>query len=204
MAEQNPVPGVSDVPAEPALEHDEDLSFPQDRFEQRSRVYRWIIGFERGIAGVLLVGVFFLVILQVVTRYVFNSPFSWTEESARLLLVWLTFLAAAFVSSRRAHITVDLVAMIVPAKVARGISVFAECVVILTAIVMSIAGIMMVDIVSQVTLPATGLPTALLYGAALVGFVGILIHSCLALYLQLRYPEDELEPAAKAAQLEGI
>jgi TRAP-type C4-dicarboxylate transport system permease small subunit len=109
-----------------------------------------------------------------------------------------------YVSSRRSHITVDLLATLVPASVARAVSAFAEIVVILTAIVMSVAGIMMVGIVSGLELPATGLPTTLLYGAALVGFIGIAVHSSLALYLQIKHPEDELDPAAKAAELEGI
>lgn len=206
MSDQNPpqTPFSADGPSSEPSSAVEDLSFRQDRLEQNSQLYRWIIDLERFVASVFLVGVFGLVITQVVSRYVFNSPFSWTEESARLLMVWLTFLAAMFVSSRRAHITVDLLATLVPPKAARVVGLFAELVVIATAIVMSVAGIMMVAIVSHVSLPATGIPTTLLYGAALIGFVGILIHSVLAAYLQIRYPEDEIDPAVKAAELEGI
>lgn len=182
----------------------EDLTFREDRLEQNSRMYRGIINIERIIASIFLLGVFSLVILQVVSRYVFNTPFSWTEEMARLCMVWLTFFAALFVTGRRAHITVDLLASVVPKRVGRAVGIFAEIVVILTAAAMSIAGIMMVILVSQVGLPATGLPTTLLYGAAFVGFVGILIHSILALYLQIRYPEDEVDPVMKVAEMEGI
>ncbi|GAA2093968.1 TRAP transporter small permease [Brevibacterium salitolerans] len=182
----------------------EDLSFRQDRLEQSSGIYRWIIRLERSVASVFLLGVFVLVLTQVVSRYVFSSPLSWTEELARIVMVWLTFLAAMFVSSRRAHITVDLLASAVPPRVSRAVGMFAELVVILTAAVMSIAGIAMVVLVSGVSLPATSLPTTLLYGAAVVGFIGIFIHSILALYLQIRHPEDELDPVMKAAELEGI
>lgn len=197
-------PKTPESAAAAAVPEQEDFSFRRDRLENASALYRWIIGIERFVAATFLVGVLALVLTQVVSRYVFNSPFSWTEESARLLLVWLTFLAAMHVSSRRAHITVDLIATVVPARAARSVSAVAEIVVIVTAIVMSVAGIMMVGIVGGLALPATGLPTTLLYGAALVGFVGIAIHSLLALYLQIRHPEDELDPAAKAAELEGI
>ncbi|WP_051297791.1 TRAP transporter small permease [Brevibacterium album] len=213
MSEQTPGPaqpaepegtaGASTSAGAPAAEA-EDYSFRQDRLEQNSALYRWIIRIERSVAGVFLVGVFVLVLTQVVSRYVFSSPFSWTEELARVVMVWLTFLAALFVSSRRAHITVDLLATVVPPRVSRAVSAFAELVVIATAAVMSIAGIAMVVLVSGVSLPATGLPTTLLYGAAVVGFAGIFIHSILALYLQIRHPEDELDPVMKAAELEGI
>ena len=68
MAEQDPAAGA------PAPEA-EDLGFRRDRLEEKSALYRWIIGLERAVASVFLVGVFVLVITQVVTRYVFNSPF---------------------------------------------------------------------------------------------------------------------------------
>lgn len=189
------------TPTEPVAD---DLEFPQDHIERRSAVYRWLINIERFITSILLVGLFVLVITQVVTRYVFNSPLSWTEESARLFLVWLTFLAAAFVSSRRAHITVDLITTVVPKRVGQVIAVIADIIVAATAVVIAIGGIMLIDIVHTVTLPATGLPTGLLYAAALVGFVGVLFHTLIALYLQLRYPDDEPDPADKAAGMEGI
>ena len=36
---------------------------------------------------------------QVLWRYVFNDPIYWSEELARYLFVWLTFLAAAWRSA---------------------------------------------------------------------------------------------------------
>lgn len=178
--------------------------FDRDALERRFPFYRWVITAERIVACALLLGVFALVIFQVLTRYVLGTPVSWTEEAARLTLVWLTFFAAAFVSSRRAHITVDLIATVVSARVARGINLVAQLIVIAAAAFMSVAGVMMVLLVDGVTLPATSLPTALLYAAPLVGFVLIFVHSVLALYLQIRYREDEPDPLAKAAELEGI
>jgi TRAP-type C4-dicarboxylate transport system permease small subunit len=172
--------------------------------ERRHPVYVWIVNLERLIPCVLLVGVFVLVLTQVFTRYVLGTPLSWTEEAARLALVWLTFMAAAFVSSRRAHITVDLIVTIVPRRVAAAIGVLAQVLVIATAAFLGFAGIGMVLLVDGITLPATGLPTAALYAAALVGFILILIHSVLALYMQLRYPDEEPDPRAKAAELEGL
>ncbi|MBE8146855.1 TRAP transporter small permease [Brevibacterium casei] len=132
------------------------LAFEQDSFERRGTLYRWAIGLERTIGILLMVGVFVLVLLQVVTRYVFDSPLSWTEEVARLTLVWLTFIAAAFVSSRRSHITVDLIATVVPPRVGRVIGTFARLVVLAVSAFMAVAGIMMVDIVAAIAMPASG------------------------------------------------
>ena len=37
-----------------------------------------------------------IILLQVTARYVFNSPFSWPEEISKILMVWMTFLAAPY------------------------------------------------------------------------------------------------------------
>lgn len=37
-----------------------------------------------------------VILLQVVARYVFNAPLPWPEEISRILMVWMTFLAAPY------------------------------------------------------------------------------------------------------------
>lgn len=176
----------------------------RDVLERRHPAYEWMINIERVISSVLLVGVFALVLTQVFTRYVLGSPLTWTEEASRLALVWLAFLAAAFVSSRRAHITVDLIATVLPRAAARAIGMFAQVLVILAAAFLTYAGFSMMLVVAGIDLAATRLPTAVLYAAATVGFALILIHSLLALYMQVRYPAEEPDPSVKAAELEGL
>ncbi|GAA1813648.1 MULTISPECIES: TRAP transporter small permease [Brevibacterium] len=180
------------------------LAFEQDSFERRSGLYRAAITLERTIGILLMVGVFALVMLQVITRYVFDSPLSWTEEVARLTLVWLTFIAAAFVSSRRSHITVDLIATVVPASVGRVIGTFARLVVLAVSAFMAVSGIMMVDIVSAIAMPASGLPTALLYLAATIGFILIFVHTVIEIIMVAKHPEENPDTVDTTAQLEGL
>ena len=47
-----------------------------------------------GVSAILLVGMTTIVLVQIVGRYVLAAPPSWTEEAARYLLVWLSFLGA--------------------------------------------------------------------------------------------------------------
>lgn len=176
----------------------------RDVLERRHPAYEWMINIERLISAVLLTGVFALVLTQVFTRYVLGTPLAWTEEASRLALVWLAFMAAAFVSSRRAHITVDLIATVVPRGAARAIGMFAQVLVILASAFLTYAGASMIGVVEGIDLAATRLPTAVLYGAATIGFALILVHSVLALYMQVRYPAEEPDPSVKAAELEGL
>jgi TRAP-type C4-dicarboxylate transport system permease small subunit len=46
---------------------------------------------------------------QVIWRYVLNDPIYWSEELARYLFVWLTFLAAAMAFRDHKHMAVDLI-----------------------------------------------------------------------------------------------
>ena len=45
---------------------------------------------------------------QVVTRYLLNSPSSYTEELATYLLIWISLLGAAYALRVRAHIGIDV------------------------------------------------------------------------------------------------
>ncbi|MBI5966557.1 MAG: TRAP transporter small permease [Deltaproteobacteria bacterium] len=56
-----------------------------------------------------------LVIAQVVLRYVFNAPLTWSEELARILFIYLTFMGIVAAYGRRRHMFVDsLIALLPP------------------------------------------------------------------------------------------
>lgn len=48
-------------------------------------------------------------IAQVISRYVFNSPLGWTEELARILMIWWTFGSIGILAFRRKLLAVDAV-----------------------------------------------------------------------------------------------
>jgi TRAP-type C4-dicarboxylate transport system permease small subunit len=48
-----------------------------------------------------------IIFVQVVLRYVFQSPFSWAEELARYLLVWITCLGSAYAIRDGMHISIS-------------------------------------------------------------------------------------------------
>jgi TRAP-type C4-dicarboxylate transport system permease small subunit len=66
----------------------------------------------------ILAGVVFL---QFFTRYVLNDSMAWTEEIARYLLIWITFIGAAIAIRRGTHIGVEAVLHFLPAGIVRGL-----------------------------------------------------------------------------------
>ena len=48
------------------------------------------------------------VLWQVTSRYIMNSPSSFTDELAGFLLIWVGLLGAAYVAGKREHLAIDL------------------------------------------------------------------------------------------------
>ena len=57
---------------------------------------------------VLMVAMVAAVSWQVISRYVFASPSSWTEEVARFLLIWIGVLGAAYAFRTGVHLGLDI------------------------------------------------------------------------------------------------
>ena len=66
--------------------------------------------------GLLLLMVFFT-IFAVFTRYVLNQSLDWTEELARFLYIWITFLGALIVLAKNKHIAIETFLDALPKKV---------------------------------------------------------------------------------------
>lgn len=62
-----------------------------------------------------------IIFLQVIFRYFLMQSLSWSEEVARYLFVWLTFLGASVVARSRSHITVESVIHRIPGKTLRAV-----------------------------------------------------------------------------------
>jgi len=48
------------------------------------------------------------VLWQVFTRFILETPSSWTEELARYLMIWVGLIGAAYAAARRVHLNLDL------------------------------------------------------------------------------------------------
>mgnify|MGYP003608844836 FL=1 len=84
---------------------------------------------NRALEGFLIVGfvaMTLVIFLQVIFRYFLLQSLSWSEEVARYLFVWLTFLGASVVARSRSHITVEsVVNRIKPESLRKGVQTLA-------------------------------------------------------------------------------
>ncbi len=87
----------------------------------RQGLFRFGLGLSRlaeGIAAVLLFSIVVFNFLQVIFRYVVNSPLGWTEEVMRYSVAWVTYLGAVAALFRGEHMAVDALIMVVPPRIA--------------------------------------------------------------------------------------
>lgn len=138
---------------------------------------RWMVLGEKTIAGLFLLVIVSTMAAQVFARYVFGAPFQWSEEVARLALIWMTFISAAFVMAERRHIAVDMIS----SRVGDGGKLFIECmsyvVVAASCLLLLIGGANFVWYVGKVGSPALGVPKSWWYGAGMVGLLLMAVHS---------------------------
>lgn len=73
----------------------------------------------RNVAGALLVVMTVVVMAQVVSRYIFNSSLSWTEELSKVLMVWAAFLVAPWSYRHGANVAIEMFADALPITLRR-------------------------------------------------------------------------------------
>ena len=66
--------------------------------------------FEENLLYISLVFTVALIFVQVVMRYVFSNSLSWSEEVARYVFIWQTWLGASYAVRKKRHLRVEALA----------------------------------------------------------------------------------------------
>lgn len=146
-----------------------------------SRSIRWMILGEQSLASLFLFLIVSTMGAQVFARYFFGAPISWSEEVARLALIWMTFIAASFVMAEGRHITVDVLSPRLSLRGQLWMECFSHGIVTATCLLLFVGGIRFVWYVGKVGSPSLGIPMSWWYGAVGVGLLLMATHSVLNL-----------------------
>jgi TRAP-type C4-dicarboxylate transport system permease small subunit len=128
------------------------------------------------LAGAMLVAICIIVFAGVFFRYFLHIGLGWTEEAARYLQVWMTFIGATVAVKRWSHFQLLLVNDRIPASWQRGTRIFALCVVMALAAVMIVNGAEITEISWAQTSPIMSWNFGYLYlvvpvsGVLIMGF----------------------------------
>ena len=121
-----------------------------------------------GLAGLSLIVMTVLTTYQVVTRYVFNAPSTWSEELVGYMFGWATMFGAAICTGERAHMNIPIVVDMLKEGPKKVLLIFGEIVALLfSAIILVYGG-------TTVSSLAMGQQTSSLWGLAVGTFYWVM------------------------------
>ena len=140
---------------------------------------------EYGLAGMgLLMAA--IVAVQVFCRYVLNHSLFWSEEVARFLLVWLTFLGATVAYYRGAHPGVDALYNRLPASAQKACRVGVHLLSLAFFAVMTLYGVRFAYFVRLQITPALSLPKWLPFAVIPCSGAVLALHALAFLLRELK------------------
>ena len=92
------------------------------------------------VAGLSLTAMVILTTYQVITRYVFNAPSTWSEELVGYLFAWSTMFGAAIVSGERGHMNIPILVDMLKPGAKKVLLIFAEIVALLFSAIILVYG----------------------------------------------------------------
>ena len=150
-------------------------------------------------AAAMLVAICAIVFAGVFFRYFLHIGLGWTEELARYLQIWMTFLGATVAVKRWAHFQLTIVDQVIPHRARRFTRVFAILVVMTLAAIMIKHGIDITRVTWNQSSPVLGWPIGYLYLMAPVSGVLMEIYALQHLLRVWRGEPDEPSGGAHAA-----
>lgn len=135
------------------------------------------------------------VLLQVLGRYIpFIKPFTWTEEIARWLLVWLTFLGASHVAKASSYTRVDYFVNKLSPKAKKYVGIFDKLCMLAFSGYFAFKSLIVFTTVSVHELgPATQLPMLLVRTSVFVGMAITFLQMLSAGGILLLDPDEEAD-----------
>lgn len=125
-----------------------------------------------------------VIFAQVVMRYCFNSSLVWSEELARVLFIWVSWLGISYGQKKYEHITVNMFVDKLRGGVKKAVTLIAHLCSIAILVTFAIQGVTVVSEVMNIGshTPALDIPKWLLYAAVPVscGLMTIRVASDIA------------------------
>lgn len=136
------------------------------------------------VMAALFAATILVVTAQVASRYVFDSPFNWTEELSRLLFAWMIFVGAALAIREGTHIRVPVLVERLPARVRRYLSAGSMLLVAAFLGMVVVVACQWIWGERHARTPALGVPKALVWYSSLP--VAAALGACFALVRAVR------------------
>ena len=140
---------------------------------------------EKITATVCVVSMVVVLFLQVFTRYVLRNPLYWSEELARIILIWSVFLGAVFSFRAGTHMRIDILMKRLPLRLRMVVNLTSKTIVTVFSVVLVVHGLIFSGKMMRIIAPATKIPTGIIY-------LVLPIFACLTVIIVWIHPSREL------------
>ena len=145
--------------------------------------------------AVLMVGLVGAVFTQVFSRYVIHASVPWTEEVARYLLIYLTFVGAAVAVREHTHLRVDFLVVRLPQVVRRVVGIVMTLGITISGALLVVYGFSYTERSLGTISPAIGESIAWIYAAMPLAGVLMVAYSIPSLLRQFAGTEEAFPDA---------
>lgn len=144
-----------------------------------------------GVILLLFAGMLAAAVAQVVSRYVFNAPLTWSEELSRYLFIWLAFLGAWVAWNRREHLGIDVLPEVVPTRWRAPLLRLLELLTLIFAVSSMYFGQKILSVSMRQPSAALRIPMVWVYSSYYVGMTLISAEIVLGWLYNRIYPQAE-------------
>lgn len=133
------------------------------------------------------------VLWQVASRFLLQSPSSFTDELSRFLLIWVGLLGASYVTGKKMHLAIDILPSSLEGKGQRRLNIFTNVMVGLFAFFALVwGGINLVHITLKLeqTSASLGVPLGYVYTVLPLSGIIIIYYSIVNLTEKREAPEE--------------
>ncbi len=128
-----------------------------------------------------------LVFSNVLLRVLFGGALTWTDEVARMMFIWLTFIGAAVGVMRGSHIGMDIVILAVGPQLRRWMEIASILLILLFLGIWGVYGVQLISQNLDYLAPATGVPMGYFYLAGPIGAALMAVSYAHRLLVLLQY-----------------
>lgn len=136
-----------------------------------------------------------IVFADVILRYIFKQGFSWTQEISTLMLVWFSLIGMAIGVLEKIHINIEMFTVKMPKSVIHVLDFINYLLIAVFGGLMVYFGISIMNMTKLSTMPATKLPSSVLYIILPLSGILVLLNAILVAAKQDQkiFPENRKE-----------
>lgn len=137
-------------------------------------------------AKIIMINMLIVITLQILMRYVFNTPLQWSEELARFSYGWFCLFGVSLVTYDRTHLRTTYLVDRFPRKIQHLLDIFALAIMLFFSILITLSTIELPEVQGNIRAYSLGVPFYVLHLAIIPGFGISALHIAYHLYLELK------------------